>query len=868
MEAQARLVQCLQATLDADAQRRKQAESYLKEWEQNKPAEFVCVLAQTLQCREALQAPVRQSAGILLKNNLGSNDPTKDEQLKTRWLSFNNEAKKIVQNCLLDALVDPSSLDVRKAAATAIANLAAIEVPNDQWPELIQTLSKNGSEDVIKASASFVAFGFISEKFVDLTNPQVVIPAAIINSILTAVVSGMQRQEGMIKLAATQAFYYGILLASENFKKEDERNQIVQTIVINCNCYDNPDVQMAAFECLVQIAQFYYEHLEPYLEGFAELTFQAIKTLPEKIALPAMEFWSTICDEEQYLIDEIRELGQSSQKYLRIIEIAQKPLIDMLLAQMPKHDCTADDDDRSWNLAMAAATCLHLSSQVIGNQLVLQVMDFVGKAMITDDWKIREAGVLAYGSIIEGSSTDTMGPYIQQSSQKLLETLHGDPVVAVRDTAAWTIGQICRHHYGIIPLKDLVPILIHRLGNDTPRVVSNCCFVIHVLAEKQGEPHDPPLVSDLSPYFTNLADALLTTANKHQELRVPAFNAFGVLVSRAGQDQQGSFMEVLHVLLNALQASFVLADNQEKKCELQSLLCGCLQQLTQRMGEAVVPNAERLFNMYYQVFHDYVTLKGQECLQDETLQAVGALIRAIGDRFDAFMNQFLPLLLVGLKNHEDTAVCRCSMWVVGDLCRNLQKKIIPYVEPILTTLYPHLENKDVNRDLRALILLCFGDIAMVIGADFERYFQPVMEKLSMAANIKVDDIPEGRKNDEWIRYLNSLRNNVLEAYTGIIHGFKECGRLKLFQSHVFAVLDFIERIVNDWRDKLTTDLVMKNSCGLIGDLILVYHQQLVQECDLKNKQYLQTLLEFCQRSNDNAVKSTFTYLQNLLQRYS
>lgn len=138
----------------------------------------------------------------------------------------------------------------------------------------------------------------------------------------------------------------------------------------------------------------------------------------------------------------------------------------------------------------------------------------------------------------------------------------------------------------------------------------------------------------------------------------------------------------------------------------------------------------------------------------------------------------------------------------------------------------------------------------------------------MAANIQVTDVTDGRKNEEWIRYLNSLRNNVLEAYTGIIHGFKECGRLKLFQSHVTAVLDFIERIVNDWRDKLTTDLVMKNSCGLIGDLILVYHHQLVQECDLRNKQYLQALLQFCQESNDNAVKNTFTYLQNLLQRYS
>ena len=39
------------------------------------------------------------------------------------------------------------------------------------------------------------------------------------------------------------------------------------------------------------------DFLLPYMNTLGFLTLETIKSAPEKVAIPAMEFWSTICDE-------------------------------------------------------------------------------------------------------------------------------------------------------------------------------------------------------------------------------------------------------------------------------------------------------------------------------------------------------------------------------------------------------------------------------------------------------------------------------------------------------------------------------------------------------------------------------------------
>ena len=62
----------------------------------------------------------------------------------------------------------------------------------------------------------------------------------------------------------------------------------------------------------------------------------------------------------------------------------------------------------------------------------------------------------------------------------LLIEMVRDPVLQVKDTAAWTLGRICQHVAEFIDLDvhlhGLVTVLVTGL-QDSPKIVSNCCWV-------------------------------------------------------------------------------------------------------------------------------------------------------------------------------------------------------------------------------------------------------------------------------------------------------------------------------------------------------------------------------------------------------
>merc|ERR1719230_486853 len=117
-------------------------------------------------------------------------------------------------------------------------------------------------------------------------------------------------------------------------------------------------VQVAAFECLVQIATEYYHCLLQYMNVLGPLTWETIRNASEKVGITSMEFWSTICDEEIYL-QELSASGQAGERQsMNFINQALGELVPLLTQTLTKQQ--SEDDDDTWNLAMAAGTCLGL----------------------------------------------------------------------------------------------------------------------------------------------------------------------------------------------------------------------------------------------------------------------------------------------------------------------------------------------------------------------------------------------------------------------------------------------------------------------------------------------------------------------------
>jgi len=840
-----------------------EATAKIREAELNSVEHYFMALAQEI-ASDDKPVIARQLSGLLLKNGLFSKDPVQDVEKKARWKQLSEPTRNAVKEATTKALIAPE-VDVGKAAAQVLAKIGSIEIPPGEWNGLVPLLLNHVTNTNPKArQISLTTFGYLCEELVNLQEEGNEIKDDISNSILTAVVQGMRDPEVATKLEATTAFYWAVVLAKRNFQNQIERDLIMKVVCENCTFEKSEHVQIAAFECLVQIATEYYEHLMLYMDFIGPLTWNTIRSAREKVGIPAMEFWSTICDEELFIQDLAADGQPSERPNLNLIQKALQCLVPLLTETLTRQEDEEDDD--TWNLAMAAGTCLGLVAQVAQDHCVDLVIGFIKENFGNANWKYREAAVLAYGSIMEGPTSEKMRPLVMQSYGSLVGALQ-DPSVAVRDTIAWTLGRIAQFHPTIVPVKELTPVLGERLG-DVPRVAANICWVIQVLAESQPGSNcgvgQLPDTTALSEFFTSLAAALLQATNRpdanDRQLRMSAYNSLSAVVGHAGNDCLVHMERLVQEMLVHLNQSF--NQNVDRECKLQGYICGVLTSLVLRLREKILPVADQIMEQALKVTQAFMQLNGNaQALHEEALILISALANAIGVNFARFLSHFAPHLQVGLQNYDDVPVCLMATGIVGDLCRALEGQMLSCCEVILQILNQNLHNPNVDKKIRAAIIVCFGDLALAIKGDFEKYLPEVMKLLQDASLTTLQ--PALAKNEDWVEYLSNLRENVLESYSLIIHGLRDANKLHLFKEHVNGVLHFVKQISED---TTSSDAVMKAALAVVGDLVFVFQQELTRH--LGNAAFLVRLVEYGQRCPDPSIQRTAAWMQSLLQKYS
>ncbi|EEB92421.1 hypothetical protein MPER_09071 [Moniliophthora perniciosa FA553] len=280
-------------------------------------------------------------------------------QERTYRTTLSPEAKNKIRS---DSLMTLGSANQKAGtfSSQVVAAIASVELPNGDWQDLIEILLGfvNNQENTNLKIATLQAIGFICEQI----KPEIL--ALRSNEILTAVIHGARKEEPSqdVQLAAIHALYNSLEFVRDNFDREGERNYIMQVV---CEATQNPsvNVQVGAFECLVRIMDLYYDKMALYMEqALFGLTVVGMKHPDERVALQAVEFWSTVCEEEVELAleaQEAQEYGEMPERESRYFaKIALPEIVPVLLMLLTKQEEDADEDE--WNVSMAAGTCLNL----------------------------------------------------------------------------------------------------------------------------------------------------------------------------------------------------------------------------------------------------------------------------------------------------------------------------------------------------------------------------------------------------------------------------------------------------------------------------------------------------------------------------
>jgi len=832
---------------------RQLAEKWLQDAEQQNFALYLQILCMELSNNEK-PPESRSLAGLQLKNALVAQDENTKMQKVQKWLSLDQGLKGQIKAASLATLASPQR-EARARAAQVVAAIANIELPRNLWPDLIQHLLNNMNQenDHIKQT-TLEALGYICEEI----EPEVLQTQA--NQILTAVCKGIKDPNNEIKLAGCRAMLNALEFVRSNFEKEVERNYIMQVLCDAASCPD-PKVRTASMECIVNVASLYYDKLAVYMQKIFNITLESIKNLKEdteEVALQAIEFWSTVADEEIYLSEEAAEAAEMKQQPARVssnfIMGALKFLVPVLTETLTRQEDEPDED--TWNPAMAAGTCLALVAQTVRDEVVPHVMPFVQQHINNPDWKFREAATLAFGAILEGPE-NYLPQLITQAIPILLAHMK-DQVVYVKDTTAWTLGRVCQLHPQTVGgyLPQLIQVLAESFA-DSPRVAANACWAIHNLALSYEEDSDKQ-TSALSPYFRGLLTGLVQTTDREDveenNLRAAAYEVINVLIQSGAQDTVSCTLEAVPLFISRLEKTFAMqiltSDDREIQSELQSLLCGVLGAITTKLGDAIKPWADQMMTLFLQVFN-----ARSASVHEEALMAVGAVANAVEGDFEKYMGHFRPFLMVGLKNYEEHQVCAVAVGVVGDIARAINNKISPYCDEIVSLLLQDLQNPLLHRNVKPPILSCFGDIAMAIGQDFIKYLGIVMNMLQQASATTVDP------NDyDLVDYLNQLREGIFEAYTGIIQGLRgDNAADPHLLGHVQHIVNFVNFVCADTN---RSEAVTRGAVGVLGDLA---HALGPKAKPFLTQPFIKTILDECLKG-DGATRDVAQWARDTISK--
>jgi importin subunit beta-1 len=152
-----------------------------------------------------------------------------------------------------------------------------------------------------------------------------------------------------------------------------------------------------------------------------------------------------------------------------------------------------------------------------------------------------------------------------------------------------------------------------------------------------------------------------------------------------------------------------------------------------------------------------------------------------------------------------------AVGAVGDISRALEEKMQPYCDDIMQVLLSNLQNPQIERVIKPHIISTLGDIAMAVGKYYERYLPYVMGMLIQASQAKPDNLT----TQEDVEWFTTLRESILEGYSGILQGLSGEGKGDAFAHYLDNVVPFLSELAqNEDRDELLT----RAAAGLIGDL--------------------------------------------------
>eukprot|EP01065_Artemidia_motanka_P017577 TRINITY_DN2101_c1_g1_i1.p1 TRINITY_DN2101_c1_g1~~TRINITY_DN2101_c1_g1_i1.p1 ORF type:complete len:871 (+),score=183.67 TRINITY_DN2101_c1_g1_i1:45-2657(+) len=786
------LTQILLNAQDAtNAQLREQALHTIEQAQEQSLEQFIGSLMQELANDQAPQAS-RHLAGLLLKNTMAARSHERREAQAAKWLASSGEIRTQVKTVVLSTLRSQQR-EVRMTAALVAAHIARIELPQNQWPSFVGDICGAAQQqvDVALREAALATIGWVCEETADSPALQAFLQPHC-SGIARVIVAAMKKEETNqeVRHQGAKALLSSLEFMGGPFEVADERNHIMQAVCEGASRQftQNPTTRECAMESLARIVALYYHLLMEYMTYLFQSTLDTVRNDQESVGLQGIEFWTTMAEVETELLESAERGVQTGIECRNYVRGACTQLVATLWECLLRQDETADDGE--WNLCGAATICFQNMAACMHDHIVQDILGYVRGNIQHAEWRNMEAATMLFGCVLEGTETNGALATVWQEAVPALLSHMAHTNELVRDTTAWCIGRIAEHHPPVILdyfMADTIRVMSTCLQQSSPRVAAKASYaLLHIAAGVGVVEDDTQRTNRMSQYFADLASKLLAAVDRpdagQDRLRSSAWEALVALVASAAYDTFPVVQALLPNLVERLQQTFAfMAAAQtpvirQQVAETQGLVCGLLNYIARKLDTATIaPHADGIMQCFLTLFAQSAQMAAgtdKMLVQEEMLMAAGAIAASIGAAFTRYLSAFVPYLIECLKCVEQEQVCSVAVGCLVDVVCAVRGAIAEHGDGIMSVLLQNLRDGRLAREVKPTIIGTFGDIALHLGAGFDRYLDVTVNVVQTAVQtVQAEVRAQGpQHNPDLMVYQNEVREAVCQAFTALQGG--------------------------------------------------------------------------------------------------
>lgn len=378
------------------------------------------------------------------------------------------------------------------------------------------------------------------------------------------------------------------------------------------------------------------------------------------------------------MITEDGDLDSSDDSHSTLLSLSTSIYLQCLTLQ------SQSEPDDQYGIAEAAAVGLKLlvdKYEERCEELYSLVIPFIQSNATHDDWRKRDAAIMAFGTIVGLPESESQRDLqlIQAMIPILLNSSHPNHTPAlVRSSSVWAIGRLFQEKLTILLSSNIDPTpllngLTNSLSDSNTRVQEQVLTSITQFGETLPEEING-ISSQIIVFLLVQKLFQFTNPNLDSKVKVASYDAMSCLIeSNPLENEQQSVMifeEIIRRLESALEHS---TEDLEPLCGLLSSSFNCISSSTlQTYASTLV----------------HILLRSISYAPSDSFLTLGKLISVAPQIIRSHHSGILGAVI-----HElDSNPCQDAISFVGDICHSLLEGVTPYANTLIPCLLRILYN--------------------------------------------------------------------------------------------------------------------------------------------------------------------------------